>query len=134
MGAEWFEQYGVGKTMKGAFSAAHKEALYEYGHRGYTGSLAEKGSYVDMTAKFPKFSNDEELEAILRNIYSFPNIEDSATVSTYDSKNRTIVKRAMTADEMEIVDIVKAANDKWGPAVGIKTGDNEYLFFGWASS
>ena len=134
MGAEWFEEGASGKTMKSAFKAAHERALWEYGHRGYTGSLAEKPGFVDMTKDFPKYSTIEEMEEILGKIASFPNIEDYNTVSKYDYKNKKIIKRAMTEEEKTLVKIAEAANDKWGPAVGIKIGDGEYVFFGWASS
>lgn len=46
MGAQDFTQGGSGKTAQLAFSAAVQEALHEYGHRGYTGSLAEKHEFV----------------------------------------------------------------------------------------
>jgi len=48
MGAEQFIQEGKGSTAKEAFNAALEEARYEYGHRGYTGSLAEKDSYIEI--------------------------------------------------------------------------------------
>lgn len=48
MGAEQFEEYGIGKTPKEAFQYAHGQACHEYGHGGYTGSLAEKGSFVEI--------------------------------------------------------------------------------------
>lgn len=46
MGAQTFYQVGKGKTASEAFNNARQEALYEYGHRGYTGSLAEKPNFV----------------------------------------------------------------------------------------
>jgi len=33
-------------TAKQAFEAAREQAAYDYGHRGYTGTIAEKNSYV----------------------------------------------------------------------------------------
>ncbi len=49
MGAEVFSSTARGKTATEAFNAAVDEAHYEYGHRGYTGSIAEKGSFVMVT-------------------------------------------------------------------------------------
>lgn len=49
MGANTFIQSASGKNAKEAFKEAVDEALYEYGHRGYTGTIAEKDSYVMIT-------------------------------------------------------------------------------------
>jgi hypothetical protein len=46
MGANTFVQSARGKTAKDAFVNAVQDACYEYGHGGYTGTLAEKHSYV----------------------------------------------------------------------------------------
>lgn len=46
MGAQDFDCYVKGKTAEGAFRDAVDQALYYYGHRGYTGSIAEKHDYV----------------------------------------------------------------------------------------
>jgi hypothetical protein len=46
MGAERFDQYQAGKQSQEAFGKAREEAFYEYGHRGYTGSLAEKYEFI----------------------------------------------------------------------------------------
>lgn len=46
MGADSFVVTSHGKTAKEAFRVAVEDALYEYGHRGYTGSVAEKHDFV----------------------------------------------------------------------------------------
>lgn len=46
MGAQTFMEHGHGTDVKDAFSNAVDQACYDYGHAGYTGSLAEKDSYV----------------------------------------------------------------------------------------
>lgn len=46
MGACSFFAEGRGKNAKEAFRAAVEEAEYDYGHAGYTGTIAEKDSYV----------------------------------------------------------------------------------------
>lgn len=45
MGAARFDVYQKGPDQKTAFLSAKDEAFYEYGHRGYTGSLAEKPDF-----------------------------------------------------------------------------------------
>lgn len=46
MGSEFFVTVGKGKTAEDAFHEARERAYYDYGHRGYTGSLAEKDTFV----------------------------------------------------------------------------------------
>jgi len=46
MGAYEFLTYGFGKTAQAAFSQCVKDAQYEHGHGGYTGTIAEKHSFV----------------------------------------------------------------------------------------
>jgi hypothetical protein len=45
MGAEEFYTEAGGHSAKAAFAAAQEDARYEYGHGGYTGSIAEKSSF-----------------------------------------------------------------------------------------
>lgn len=42
MGSYSFLNTVQGTDLNSAFQAAHSEALYEHGHRGYTGTIAEK--------------------------------------------------------------------------------------------
>jgi len=53
MGAEYFTTISSGKTVKEAFRNAIDDARYEYGNRGYTGSIAEKDSYVVLKGPVP---------------------------------------------------------------------------------
>lgn len=46
MGAAQFTTTAEGKDAKEAFKNAVEEAGYEYGHDGYTGTIAEKSSFV----------------------------------------------------------------------------------------
>ncbi len=46
MGAEVFMTRYTGKSAKEAFHNCVESALYDYGHAGYTGTIAEKDSYV----------------------------------------------------------------------------------------
>ena len=43
MGANTFVEQGNGENPKQVFNALVEEAQFEYGHGGYTGSIAEKG-------------------------------------------------------------------------------------------
>lgn len=46
MGAVVFMTMGLGKTAKKAFDDLVYEARYQHGHGGYTGTIAEKNSFV----------------------------------------------------------------------------------------
>lgn len=46
MGAETFSQVASGATAQEAFRAAVEQARYDYGHAGYTGTIAEKDSFI----------------------------------------------------------------------------------------
>ncbi|MGW5267165.1 hypothetical protein ACWEQ4_00805 [Rhodococcus sp. NPDC003994] len=46
MGAVDFTASAAGKTVEEAFAAATEQARYDYGHAGYTGTIAEKHSFT----------------------------------------------------------------------------------------
>ncbi len=48
MGANEFYARANGKTAAAAFRNAKDRAYYDYGHRGYTGSLAEKDGFCEI--------------------------------------------------------------------------------------
>ena len=48
MGAATFTTRARGKTADRAFHAAVKQAQYDHGHSGYTGTIAEKHSFIEM--------------------------------------------------------------------------------------
>lgn len=49
MGAQTFIDIAKGKDAKSAFKVAVDKALYDYGHAGYTGTIAEKHDFVMIT-------------------------------------------------------------------------------------
>lgn len=51
MGAQEFTTYQPGTDAEQAFRDAVDQARYEHGHRGYTGTLAEKYEYVVISAQ-----------------------------------------------------------------------------------
>jgi hypothetical protein len=48
MGGTTFEQRGSGKTAREAFDKAVSQAKHDHGHGGYSGTLAEKHSFVEI--------------------------------------------------------------------------------------
>jgi hypothetical protein len=111
MGACPFSNYASGKTAQEAFNKAVDKAAYESGHGGYTGTIAEKDSFVQIPFVIPDGNLSEAIKAA--NAYS---------------------KKLIDAADQRI-------DDKWGPAGCIEVGPSKaepgsmlFLFFGWASS
>ena len=48
MGACDFTTLSSGGTASGAFNAAVEQAQYDYGHAGYTGTIAEKDDFTEI--------------------------------------------------------------------------------------
>lgn len=107
MGAETFVVEATGKSAKEAFNKAVDDAQYNYGHAGYTGTIAEKNDFIMLTPS----------PALLETL-----IEPGADF------------RFNYSTEGELGELWEAVDDKWGPAGCIALPDNRYLFFGWASS
>lgn len=63
MGACDFLTVGKGPTARAAFTVAKEEALCASGHGGYSGTIAEKGSYqmIDLPEGKTAFDYAEEL-------------------------------------------------------------------------
>ena len=113
MGAETFTDYAEGKTADEAFHAAVEDAAYDYGHAGYTGTIAEKGSFVILAKP-----NDVSVEDFIH--YT---ISASFAIDEVPEQHRTA---ALAAN--------RSVDDKWGPAGCIDLGGGKFVFFGWASS
>lgn len=130
MGACDFRVVAKGKTSREAFNAAVNEAAHENGHGGYTGTIAEKHSFVVIVASpkvLPDFMKQLRVKLSGENLTHFDNA----------------VKLGRTAGAIcdALIDLNdKRVSDKWGPAGCIvgptdeKTGLTEYTFFGLASS
>ena len=114
MGACTFEAYGHGTTALQAFTDALERAYYDHGHSGYSGSIAEKEGYVEFSLPVDKTLNDF----------------DAAINSHLDDDSAPM--RKLFGDETTSR-LLSAYDSKWGPAVAIKSGDNEWYFCGWAS-
>jgi len=106
MGASSFIHVSFGETAKEAFNAAVKEARYDHGHAGYTGTMAEKDGFIEIEL-LEGNANETDAERTAR-------AEDYANKLIDDGDPRI--------------------DDKWGPAGCLKFGDGKYLFFGWASA
>jgi hypothetical protein len=125
MGAANFITGGTGATMREAFSNATQQAAHEYGHGGYTGTIAEKNGVVDL-GKLPEGLTPYQFQDLLFQYEeSFDEDESWRTkrdVYRYDGPHADLVKRAF-----------KTWDDKWGNAIGFELGNGKYVFMGMAS-
>lgn len=116
MGAQHFTTPSKGHDVEDAFLTARSWAQYMHGHGGYTGTIAEKDRYSLFEA--PADTNVEEFaEMILDASHSSDSLEVLGDLIGEDAA------RAIT----------DVFNDKWGPAVALQVGEDEWLFCGFAS-
>lgn len=99
MGACNFYDQAWGKNAKEAFRNAVESSQYEYGHGGYTGTIAEKHSFVEHPS--PKRIPVSKWVSWIEEV-SF------GKLTKIPIKHRELAKRAS-----------EDYQDKWGPAVCI---------------
>ena len=63
MGASYFEDRATGTNAQEAFDRAKEQAFYDYGHAGYSGSIAEKDSF-----KVFELPVDQELDSYIQEL------------------------------------------------------------------
>lgn len=126
MGGTTFEVVGKGRTVREAFDQAHEAALWEHGHGGYSGTIAEKGEWVEFP--LPEGVTAEWFLTALRGADSYYG---------YDPERGwgLIVPEQPTwhEDYPRWAEAQRVYSDKWGPCVAVRKGDGEWLFGGWAS-
>ena len=123
MGAESFLNIGKGKTAQLAFEKLVEKAQWDYGHRGYTGTIAEKGSFTEFIR--PKGMRRETLLQMV----------DQLQGIRYDSYGQPDVEPLQALyPKFNIQKMYSIYDSKWGPALCISLSDTEYLFTGYASS
>lgn len=108
MGADQFESHSALPTLRDAFAEAQQQAAWEHGHGGYTGTMAEKHDCRSFTLPEGKTSSD---------------VIDALEDWTGAPKPTWLPHG-----------IEEAYNDKWGPAVAVRSDDGGWDFFGYASS
>ena len=129
MGAEYFEAVAIGKSDLDAFRNAKQTALWDHGHSGYSGSIAEKPG-----CKLLNPPQDTPIAATL------------AYIDLAYHENLEKVPEALRGWAQKASDI--ANGSKWGDALCIELTPDEaegygetcpsdykvYLFVGYASS
>lgn len=143
MGATTFSTYGLGKTAEFAFLNARDHALYMNGHGGYTGSLAEKPSYVLFV--MPPRCTVKKIIGLLHEVEDFESLEYLREDLKY-ARNKTDLRQREAYLKKEqkrqesfwrkhaniaplLRQIAPIYNDKWGPAVALEIRGSEAAEF-----
>jgi hypothetical protein len=116
MGAQHFTTQSQGHDVEEAFLTARSWAQYMHGHGGYTGTIAEKDQYT--LFEVPADTGVEEFAEMILAASNSPT-------------SREILADLIGEDAAR--SITDVFNDKWGPAVALQVGEDEWLFCGWAS-
>lgn len=138
MGATTFTDKATANTADEAFRNLVNEALWEYGHGGYSGTIAEKPGFTLLTppGPYPDGVTAEKLAYHLLDCdYDNPcatrthrrnpetnQWEVQYTPDVYPANWTAWLQRAYSI-----------AGSKWDEAACLQIGPNEWLFFGWAS-
>jgi hypothetical protein len=140
MGAVNFYCEAEGKTLQDAFRSAVDEAYYEYGHRGYTGTIAEKSgvTFVEIplnvlpdtslkvrigervASAFAYFIEDQSLSAPTEHEWAVRAKDDAIALRT-----------AIGVREFERMAFIW--DSKWGNALAFRLAENKFAFCGMAS-
>lgn len=123
MGAELFRTRATGDTLDAAFAAAIEWASYEDGHGGYSGTIAEKTSAIEVAV--PDGAQPAMFAAMVYAALEYFEgwQEDREGWRELPAEVVAAVNRAAVAGD-----------DKWGPALAIETAPGRWMFMGWASS
>ncbi len=154
MGASNFTAAAYGKSPEEAFSRAVQEARHEYGHGGYTGTIAEKPSAYILPALPPRWTA-AKVEALIATVeygesYKAANGEWKIRKGSAEKAAATLNEWLRSARSFRTAaDLVEMFNDKWGaclcvevkpaeakrfaPWLDRKRGERAFVFFGLAS-
>ena len=119
MGATNFETVSLGKDAGDAFRSAVADARHEYGHGGYTGTIAEKDGFT---------------------VFGLPaGVTARELMGWVEKACYSIMPEGLPAEHRALVmEMAGVYNDKWGPAVCLELsrdpgGVGTFLFAGFAS-
>jgi len=120
MGAVNFEVIAYTENAREAFRNAVERARWEYGHGGYTGTIAEKDGFVDFSDRVPV----EAREAAIKSISAW---KPDGVPAPVEGVSDYVLKQMADAYE-----------DKWGPAVCLctqeETAKGKRFWFGGMAS
>lgn len=105
MGADTFSCTALGKNSNEAFRNAVAQAQHDYGHRGYTGTIAEKSEFVEISYRQSRDGDPQKFAYRL-----------------IDEGDERIDDKWGPAGCLDLGEVKDGK------------GTRRYLFFGWASS
>lgn len=123
MGADQYMNIGKGKTAQVAFDKLVKQAQWEHGHGGFSGTIAEKHSIV----LFPRPKG-------MRRATVLKAVRDLGSIGFDDDDNPKTATVQAKYPKLDIAWMFEVYEDKWGASLGIELKTGEYLFAGWASA
>jgi len=118
MGATNYTTVARDKNAKEAFESAVENAQWNHGHGGYTGTIAEKNSFV--LFQRPKGVRLTTVKKVIHDM-----------AASWDEKE--ITKLEKKYPKFPIRQMVRVWDDKWGPSACIELKPKVYIFFGMAS-
>ena len=118
MGAENFVAETTAATAREAFNALREEAQDEYGSRGYTGTIAEKDAFIELTVPAGVTAGDF-IEWAWATIDPYGEV----TPEEIPAEHRALAKRAG-----------RILDDKYGPALCVKVAEGRWRFEGYAAT
>lgn len=110
-------------TSADAFTRLYEDALYESGHGGYSGTIAEKPGFHEFPVNAG--ATAEKLRDALERCENYGDEREAAT-----AKGEVMNMLQHPSDFNFILELYR---DKWAPAICVRVND-EYHFFGYASS
>ena len=130
MGASEFLNVVKGKSVNDAFNAVVSNARHEYGHGGYTGTIAEKSEVVEI--RRPKGVRSATVLKAIDAAFNYSVISDA--VAWGDMNASKLVKLQANYPKFNLKAMAVFVDDKWGPAGGIDLGNGKVALWGMASS
>jgi hypothetical protein len=122
MGAVDFESHADGETVGAAYDTAVTDAQYDYGHAGYTGTIAEKDGYYLVGVPLGHTHGDM-IDAMSRAAYG-------------EEITPTWAAFIANVGETEAGHVAAVYDDKWGPCIAMRMQGHpsRWCFAGYASS
>jgi hypothetical protein len=116
MGADNFTNVLIGKDLGKAFAEAQRQAAWEHGHGGYTGTIAEKPGFTNLGPLPARMSVDRLEELIFAQFEHHYQVENHREFGGRKPGKNPVPEqwRAFVTKAAGIYD------DKWGPALVVE--------------
>jgi len=102
-----------GESTSEVFERMHDNACYEYGHGGYSGTLAEKPGFATFRVNAGVTIFD--------------------LINALEDEDRDLLAGMLQSPNSNLDGMLEIYSDKWGPAVHVVI-EGTHHFFGYASS